>query len=76
MAALDQMIQKLAPDVVLMLLAPVLEGDAGLSGVALVDTVLMVSDGTSTVPADLHECDQMIESGPPILGVVLVDAEA
>lgn len=73
--SISRLMDDLAPDITLLLLAPVLGGDAGLSGLAKVETVLMVSDGLRTVPADLKECDRLMEGGPPILGVVLVDAE-
>ena len=74
--ALSALMSDLAPDVTLLVLPPMLEGDAGLAGLPLADTLLMVSDGTSTVPADLKDCDRLNEDGPPILGVVLVEAEA
>ncbi|MCZ0963318.1 hypothetical protein [Paracoccus benzoatiresistens] len=70
-----RLIEDLAPDVTLLLLPPILEGDTGLSGLGMVETLLMVSDGTSTIPSDLRRCDRLIENGPPVLGVVLVDAE-
>lgn len=74
-ASVARLIRDLAPDVALLLLPPMLEGDAGLSGLPMAETLLMVADGTSTVPPDLRSCDRLIEGGPPILGVVLVDAE-
>lgn len=74
-AAITRLIGKFAPDVVLLVLPPLLEGDAGLSGLGMVETLLMVADGTSTLPAELRSCDRLVEGGPPILGVVLVDAE-
>jgi protein-tyrosine kinase len=74
-ASVARLIDILAPDVTLLLLPPVLEGDAGLSSMGMVETLLMVSDGTSTVPLDLRHCDRLLEGGPPVLGVVLVDAE-
>jgi len=74
-ASVARLIGDLAPDVMLLLLPPMLEGDAGLSGLGMAETLLMVADGTSTVPPDLRSCDRLIEGGPPILGVVLVDAE-
>ena len=49
--ALSALMSDLAPDVTLLVLPPMLEGDAGLAGLPLADTLLMVSDGTSTVPA-------------------------
>lgn len=70
-----RLIEELAPDLVLLLLPPLLESDAGLSGLGMVETLLMVADGTSTLPADLRSCDRLVEGGPPILGVALVDAE-
>ena len=74
-ASVARLIADLSPDVTLLLLPPVLEGDAGLSATGMVDTLLMVSDGTSTVAADLRQCDRLLDGGPPVLGVVLVDAE-
>lgn len=74
-ASVARLIADLAPDVTLLLLPPILEGDAGLSGAGMVETLLMVSDGTSTIPSDLRHCDRLLEGGPPVLGVVLVDAE-
>ena len=74
-AALSGLVAELAPDVTLLVLPPMLEGDAGLAGLSLADALLMVSDGTSTVLHDLQACDRLNEDGPPILGVVLVEAE-
>ena len=74
-ASVTRLVEDLAPDVTLLLLPPMLEGDAGLSGLGMVETLLMVSDGTNTIPSDLRRCDRLIENGPPVLGVVLVDAE-
>ncbi|GLS79229.1 hypothetical protein GCM10007893_00030 [Paracoccus marinus] len=74
-SALSALIAGLAPDVTLLLLPPMLEGDAGLAGLPLAHTLLMVADGTTTVPGDLKTCDRLNEDGPPILGVVMVEAE-
>ena len=73
--ALAELIAGLAPDVTLLLLPPMLEGDAGLAGLPLAHTLLMVADGTTTVAGDLKSCDRLNEDGPPILGVVMVEAE-
>ncbi|MTE01520.1 hypothetical protein GIY56_14620 [Paracoccus sp. YIM 132242] len=74
-ASVARLVADLSPDVTLLLLPPILEGDAGLAGAGMAETLLMVSDGTSTVPSDLRQCDRLLDGGPPILGVVLVDAE-
>ena len=74
-SALSALIAGLAPDVTLLLLPPMLEGDAGLAGLPLAHTLLMVADGTTTVAGDLKSCDRLNEDGPPILGVVMVEAE-
>lgn len=74
-ASVAALIEALSPDVALLLLPPVLEGDAGLAAAGMAETLLMVSDGTSTVPADLRHCDRLLGDVAPVLGLVLVDAE-
>lgn len=65
----------LAPDVVLMHLPPILDGDAGLAALPLVECVLLAVNGRADIAADLRSSEARITRTCPILGLFLHDAE-
>gem|GEM_PF-6480915 len=74
--ALDKLIAGLEPDLVLLLLPPLLGGDAGLAGLRLVEAGLMVLDGQDTTAAQVRECERLDDNETPMIGLFLAEAEA
>jgi protein-tyrosine kinase len=68
---LGDLMQILAPDLVICDLPPLLAGDAALSLVPLMDAVLVVSDGQRTRAADIAACERALHDQTEFLGVVM-----
>ncbi len=74
-AALDAMAEALAPDLMIFDTPPVLANDDVLAVLPMVDAVLLVADGTRTLPADITACERLFADRRPLLGVVLNRAQ-
>ena len=74
--AVDRLIAATAPDIALLLLPPLLDGDAGLAGLPLVEAGLMVLDGHDTTPDQVRECERLDDGDTPMIGLFLAEAEA
>ena len=68
---LDDMIETLDPDLVLYDMPPILEYDDMAAFLSQVDGVLLVADGTKTVPSHISGCERLLEGQSQLLGVVL-----
>lgn len=73
--ALDDLEQFLQPDLLLIDLPPLLEGDAALSILSAMDGVLLVADGTATRPDDIRDCERVLDGRSRFVGMVLNRAE-
>lgn len=71
---LQDMQQELHPDVVLYDLPPILAYDDLAAFLPQVDGVLLVSDGTKTIAADIEACERVLEGQTKVLGVILNQA--
>lgn len=69
--ALDAISVQLEPGLVIFDLPPLLEGDEVLSLKGQLDAVILVSDGTSTSPAELTAAARLLDGRIPILAVLL-----
>ena len=65
------MVQFLSPDLIICDLPPLLAGDAALSLLPSVDAVLVVADARSTRPAQIAQCERILQDQAEFLGVVL-----
>lgn len=74
--AIDRLIAALDPDIALLLLPPLLDGDAGLAGLPLIEAGLMVLDGQHTTPDQVRECERLDDGDTPMIGLFLAEAEA
>ncbi len=72
---LNEMHTRLQPDVSIMDLPSVLESDDVLAMTSHLDAVLLVIDGTSTTPDDVHRCTSLLEGHIPLAGIVLNRAQ-
>ena len=72
---LRQLIETLAPDALIMDMPPLLESEVSTALLDHLDAVLVVADGTRTVPRDITECEALLEGRVPLLGVVLNKSE-
>lgn len=70
-AVLEDMEEDLAPDLVLYDLPAMLEYDDAAAFLPHVDGVLLVADGTRTLPRHITECERILEGQTRLLGVVL-----
>lgn len=68
---LDNMIEELDPDLVLYDLPPILEYDDFAAFMPQVDGVLLVTDGTQTLPDHISACERIMDGQTDLLGVVL-----
>lgn len=68
---LDEITGALTPDVILCDTPPLLEYDDLMAFLPQVDGVLLVVDGTKTVPQEIAQCQKLLEGRVPLLGVVL-----
>lgn len=66
----------LAPHFTILHLPPVLQGDAGLAALPLVQSVLLAIDGRKDRAADLRRCEAYVTPSCPLLGLFLHDGEA
>lgn len=73
---LERMRAALQPELVIYDLPPMLVNDDIQAFLPQIDGVLLVSDGTQTVPRDLLACEKMLQDRVPLLGVVLNRARA
>ena len=73
--ALDDLERMLQPDIMLIDLPPLIEGDAALSILPAMDGVLLVADGTTTTRRDLQQCERALEGKTRLVGLVLNRAE-
>jgi len=73
--AMQAMLGRLQPDIVVIDCAPALEGDAVLALSGQVDAVLLVADGTATSPDQIEACARLFRGHMPLLGVVLNRAQ-
>ena len=69
--ALATMQAQLQPDVILYDLPPMLAGDDVMGFLPNLDCVLMVIGGGLSKPAEVTECERMLEDHCPLLGVLL-----
>lgn len=74
-AAIDAVTGRLAPDVVLYDMPPMLMTDDVIGFLPAVDAVLLVADGTRTSARDIAECERLLDGQKPLLGVVLNRAD-
>lgn len=74
--AVNRLIAALDPDIALLLLPPLLDGDAGLAGLPLVEAGLMVLDGQHTIADQVRECERLDDGDTPMIGLFLAEAEA
>jgi Mrp family chromosome partitioning ATPase len=73
---LQRMRDALRPEIVLYDMPPMLTHDDVSAFLPHLDGVLLVSDGTQTTASQLIECERMLDSQVPLLGVVLNRARA
>lgn len=73
--ALDDLERLLQPDIMLIDLPPLPDGDAALSILPAMDGVLLVADGTRTTRRDLQLCERALEGKTRLVGLVLNRAE-
>ena len=73
--ALDDIERMLQPDIMLVDLPPLPEGDAALSILPAMDGILLVADGTRTTGDDLQRCERALEGKSRLVGLVLNRAE-
>lgn len=66
---------QLAPDIIICDLPPLLGGDAAIAMLPQLDGVLLVADGTQTLPRDITDCERLIEGKSQLLGVILNKSE-
>lgn len=64
-------VQFLAPDLIICDLPPLLTGDAALSVLPSVDAVLLVADARGTRSSQIAECERILQGQAEFLGVVL-----
>ena len=70
-AVLNDMYQRLQPDVVLYDLPPMLQFDDLEASLPNVDAVLVVADATRTRPQEIDDCMQRLVGKAPVAGVIL-----
>lgn len=68
-ARLERALDRLNPDLVVLNVPPMLEGDAGIAAIEHCQTVLLVVDGTADTPALLRESEALIAPRRPLLGL-------
>ena len=73
--ALRRLLDTLAPDALIMDMPPLLESEVSTALLDHLDAVLLVADGTRTVPRDITECEALLDGRVPLLGVVLNKSE-
>lgn len=68
---LDEMVDMLEPDLVIYDMPPMLAHDDMAAFLPQVDGVLLVADGTQTLPEHISACERVLEGQTQLLGVVL-----
>lgn len=74
-SVLSEIRMQLVPDIIICDLPPLLGGDAAIAMLPQLDGVLLVADGTQTLPRDITDCERLIEGKSQLLGVVLNKSE-
>ena len=72
--AIGDMMDRLLPDVLLCDMPPILENDDLSAFLPQVDGVLLVADGTRTLPKHIAECERILSGQTRVIGVVLNQA--
>ena len=70
-----EMVDLVAPDLVLLDMPPLLNDTVAHSLLPQVDAIVLISDGLRTKPADILDCERMLEGLVPLVGVVLNKSE-
>jgi protein-tyrosine kinase len=73
--SIKDMMARLAPDVVLFDLPPLLSSDVATAFLPYLDGVLLVADGTKTIARDIEECERILAGQTELLGVILNKSE-
>ncbi|MEE4278046.1 MAG: CpsD/CapB family tyrosine-protein kinase [Halieaceae bacterium] len=73
--SLETIARTLNPDLVLFDLPPMLVADDALAALELVDAVLLIAAAGETRHQHIRECEHLMESGVPLIGVVLNKCE-
>lgn len=68
---MSDMVQFLAPDLIICDLPPLLTGDAALSLLPSIDAVLVVANARDTRAAEIAQCERILQDQAEFLGVVL-----
>jgi protein-tyrosine kinase len=68
---IGDLVQLLAPDMIICDLPPLLEGDAALSLLSSIDAVLVIADGARTRAGQIADCERIVQDQAEFLGVVL-----
>lgn len=74
-AVLAETVSRLAPDMVIFDLPPMLAGDDALATLPYVDCVLLVAGAGQTKPEHIEACERLLEGNRALLGVLLNKAE-
>ena len=69
--AMADIVQHLAPDMIICDLPPLLEGDAALGMLPSIDAVLVVADARKTRAGQIMDCERILHDRAEFLGVVL-----
>jgi len=72
---LENRLPELDPQIILLHLPPLLDGDAAIASLNLAHTVLLVIDGCADTAADVRHAEKRIGTRCPVLGLFLYDAE-
>lgn len=75
-AALADVQDEVNPDIVLIDCAALLESDLGLSALPHADAILLVANGADITARDMSDCERLLVDQPPLIGIVLNNAEA
>lgn len=73
--SIKDMMARLAPDVALFDLPPLLSSDVATAFLPYLDGVLLVADGTQTVAREIEECERILDGQTELLGVILNKSE-
>ncbi len=73
---LSQQVELLLPDITLLHLPPLLDGDAGLAAMDMAQSVVLAVDGRSDVAPEIRKCETRINDICPLLGLFLHNGEA
>ncbi|NBB96591.1 MAG: hypothetical protein GVY34_00210 [Alphaproteobacteria bacterium] len=68
---LDELVTEFVPELVILDLPPLLEGDAAMTILPQMGATLLVADSTCTTAADITKCERLLTDKSDFLGVVL-----